>query len=63
MECSTHKGKIYIIPLKNDFLLSSNSLVYKDIDAYFEIIDSNSDGQASYKEVNKGLKIIRYIFY
>ena len=48
------------ISLKNEFHHSSNSIVNKDIDTFYEIIDSNSDGKASYKEVEKGLKTIRY---
>ena len=49
--------------LKTEFHFSSNSIVNKDINTYFEIIDSDSDGIASYQEVEKGLKIIRYLFY
>ena len=44
----------------NRIILYSNILVYRDIDTYIKIIDSNADGQMSFKEMEDGLKGLRY---
>ena len=41
-------------------ILFSNILVYRDVDTYIKIIDSNADGQMSYTEMENGLKDLRY---
>ena len=41
-------------------ILYSNILVYRDVDTYIKIIDSNADGQMSYTEMENGLKSLRY---
>ena len=45
---------------QSENILYSNSLVYTDIDSYIKIIDFNADGQMSYKEMEMGLRTLRY---
>ena len=45
---------------QSENILYSNSLVYTDIDSYIKIIDLNADGQMSYKEMEMGLRTLRY---
>ena len=49
-----------VIYNNNKMIFFSNILVYRDIDTYIKIIDLNADGQMSYKEMENGLKSLRY---